>query len=102
MTDSNDIVSRLNRILLGADERGLDESEFRAIRDAVIEIGTLRAERDTARRDACEFGAMLETDADPDYDPESGKFAEIAMRIAWLKGWDCWSGYNKENTNDTN
>lgn len=99
MTDSTDIVTRLNRILSGADERGLDETECRAIRDAAAEIGQLRQERDMARRDACEYGAMLETDADPNYDPESGKFAKIAMRIAYSKGWDCWRDYEKENTN---
>ena len=99
MTD-NDIVTRLNRIVTGADERGLDETECRAIRDAAAEIMQLRLERDSARRDACEFGAMLETDANPNYDPESGDFAKIAMRIAYLKGWDCWRDYEKENTND--
>ncbi len=95
--DIMDIVTRLNRILSGADERGLDETECRAIRDAAAEIMQLRLERDSARRDACEFGAMLETDANPNYDPESGDFAKIAMRIAYLKGWDCYKTENKEN-----
>lgn len=62
--------------------------------DVIRYIETLRAERDEARRDACEFGAMLETDTNPNYDPESGDFAKIAMRIAYTKGWDCWRGYN--------
>ena len=91
---NSDIVTRLNRILSSADERGLDETECRAIRDAAAEIRQLRLERDSARRDACEFGALLETDANPKYYPESGDFAKIAMRIAYSKGWDCWRGYN--------
>jgi hypothetical protein len=41
MTD-NDIVSRLNRILSAADERGLDETECRAMQDAVTEIEKMR------------------------------------------------------------
>jgi hypothetical protein len=39
---NSDIVTRLNRILSGADERGLDETECRAIRDAADEIERLR------------------------------------------------------------
>ena len=91
MTD-NDIVKRLRGSLLPNDTLSIIRDE------AADEIERLRQERDEARRDACEFGAMLETDADPNYDPDSGKFAEIAMSIAHLKGWDCWSDYKKETT----
>lgn len=41
---NSDIVTRLNRILSGADERGLDETECRAIRDVTTEIERLRKE----------------------------------------------------------
>lgn len=52
---NSDIVTRLNRILSGADERGLDETECRAIRDAADEIEQLRQERDEARWEVCGF-----------------------------------------------
>ena len=45
-----DIIARLNRIMSGADERGLDETECLAIRDAADEIERLRKERDDARQ----------------------------------------------------
>lgn len=41
---SESIIDRLERILLWADERGLDETECRAMRDAVREIERLQAE----------------------------------------------------------
>lgn len=62
----------------------------------VQRVVELTQERDMARRDACEFGAMLETDANPNYNPESGDFAKIAMRIAYSKGWDCWRDYENK------
>ena len=49
---SESIIDRLERILLWADERGLDETECRAMRDAVREIERLQAELDKAERTA--------------------------------------------------
>lgn len=37
-----DILSRMDRILLGADDRGLDETEVRTLKDARWEIIRLR------------------------------------------------------------
>lgn len=93
--DKNEtITSLLHTIALIREAAGVNEKPMLSELPDVIR--KLREERDEARRDACEFGAMLETDADPNYDPESGKFAEIAMSIAHLKGWDCWSDYKKD------
>lgn len=49
---SESVVDRLERILLWADERGLDETECRVMRDAVREIERLQAELDKAGKDA--------------------------------------------------
>ena len=106
MTDSNDTVTRLNRILSSADERGLDETECRALRDAATEIDALRQElwqrrqdlkpvwistelaegwtqmkreRDEARREVCQREAAHQHDRRWDA-------AEIAER----RGWQCF------------
>lgn len=42
----NDIVTRLKRLLSGAEERGFDETECRAIRDAIAEIERLQKEKE--------------------------------------------------------
>lgn len=72
----NDIVTRLNRILSGAQERGLDETECRAILDAVAEIGQLR-------REVCELRCNP---------PE--RFIGLPHELAKVNGWDCY----KDNT----
>ena len=76
----SDILTRLKTILAGADERGLDETECRAIRYAVTKIERLRFERDIARQEFCR--AMAYRDENE------------AQKIAQDLGWDCF----KENT----
>ena len=72
-----DIVARLNRILSGANERGLDETECRAVRDAAAEIERLRKERDELRREVCEYATTGET-------------IGAALLYANSRGWDCF------------
>ena len=72
----NDIVTRLKRLLSGAEERGFDETECRAIRDAATEIGQLR-------REVCELRCNP---------PE--RFIGLPHELAKVNGWDCY----KENT----
>ena len=115
MDDNTDIVERLRSMYYELSRRQAstpfgERSELDGIPTLLYEAATkihdlrgneiqrLRKERDEARRDACEFGAMLETDANPNYDPESGDFAKIAMRIAHSKGWDCWRDYENKIT----
>lgn len=78
----SDILTRLKAILAGADERGLDETECRAIRDAVTEIERLRIERDEARREVCELRCNP---------PEP--FIGLPHELAKVNNWDCF----KEN-----
>lgn len=94
---NTDIILRLLIWAQGEERRG-SMSLGLVLREAAKEIERLQKERDMARRDACEFGAMLETDANPNYNPESGDFAKIAMRIAYSKGWDCWRDYENKIT----
>jgi len=47
-----DIVKRLERILLGAEERELDATEIRAMRDAIYTIKMLREEIDEFYEDS--------------------------------------------------
>ena len=46
-------------------------------------------ERDEARRDACEFAAIV-AGADNTEGMESGRFHEIAMKYMRDRGWDCF------------
>ena len=88
--NDTDIMARLNRILSAADERGLDETECRAIRDAAAEIGQLRQERDELRCEVCDW--------------VGNHFKEPPQDVAKRNGWDCfdtgvWDCY-KEKSND--
>ena len=114
----NDIVTRLNRILSGADERGLDETECLALRDAATEIERLRndvdwhqsqdglsqifieklrAERDEARRRVCE-NAIQHGRVYRRVGRDTVR-CETPQQVAEMMGWDCYKE-NKENTND--
>lgn len=75
----SDIVTRLKRILSSADERGLDETECRAIQDAVAEIKQLRQE-------VC----MLSVGKGG----RSSSVSPDAIEEADRRGWDCF-GKNK-------
>lgn len=92
-----DIVTRLNRILSGANERGLDETECRAIRDASDKIGKLRKERDEARRRVCE-NAIQHGRVYRRVGRDTVR-CETPQQVAEVMGWDCYKE-NKENTND--
>ena len=95
MPDPSEILTRLHRILSAADERGLDETECRAMRDAADAIGLLRDERDEARRMYCEavilHGTAHRFDANG-VPEEITEAEELARRLKW----DCF----KEDTND--
>lgn len=79
---NSDIVERLKCILSAADERGLDETECRALRDAVAEIKQLRRERDELRCEVCDWVSI--------------HFNWPKETVAKTRRWDCY----KENTND--
>lgn len=76
--NDTDIMARLNRILSAADERGLDETECRVMRDAICEIGQLLQERDEVRREFCKMRAL---DLGGTMTPH--KYAE-------LSNWNCF------------
>lgn len=80
---TKDILIRLDRILDSADERGLDETECRALKAAVREIKRLRDERDQARREVCQLQS----------DPPQTMFCALPEEYADIRQWDCY----KEN-----
>lgn len=94
------VIDRLNRILFCSEERGLDETECRTMRDAIAEIEQLRKERDEARRAACKGEAIIRLQRNRVH-RESEEVVLVAKEISVERGWDCFKeNTNKENTND--
>jgi hypothetical protein len=92
MTQNDDIIVRLRRWADNAKEQGVGEV-VEGLQSAADEIERLRAERDEARRDACNSHALVMDESD---------FERVALRYAKENGWDCFqNGWCcKENTND--
>lgn len=87
---NSDIVTRLSCILSGADERGLDETECRAIRDSIKEIERLRNERDKARRMYCDHVILHGTAHLINGNKGLDEITD-AQSLARHLGWDCFN-----------